>query len=109
MVLETFLGLILVLSIWTQLKIYLKRRSLPPGPFPWPVVGNLLSLNQSKPQKTFQNWFRVYGPIITVWMGGKPKIIINDYELMKDTLTRRGDLLNGRPRDFVFDFLMNGK
>lgn len=46
------------------------RSKMPPGPFPWPIVGNTFSLPDSKPWLHFEALSKKYNtPLITFWIG----------------------------------------
>uniref|UniRef100_A0A914UV68 Cytochrome P450 n=1 Tax=Plectus sambesii TaxID=2011161 RepID=A0A914UV68_9BILA len=82
-------------------------KKYPPGPFPFPVVGNCLSLDPEAPHESIAAFGRKYGPIFTVWLP-KPHIVISDYELMKQALVKDGDNFAGRFRGNVFSLFANG-
>jgi hypothetical protein len=42
-------------------KYRLKSQVLPPGPIPLPVLGNILSLDATRPWLTFTDWRSTYG------------------------------------------------
>jgi cytochrome P450 len=88
-------------------ELYGKRRGLPPGPTPWPIVGNLLQLDQKRPEKTLFEWGKNYGSVFTVWMP-QPMIMVNDYETMKETFLKQGDTFAGRPETFLVNTLLKG-
>lgn len=88
-------------------EFYGKRKNLPPGPTPWPIVGNILQLDQAHPEKTLSEWGKKYGPVFTIWLP-QPMVIIGDYEMMKETFLKRGDAFAGRPELFLFKELLNG-
>ena len=49
--------------------LYLRSR-MPPGPFPWPIVGNTYSLPENKPWIYFEALSKKFdAPIITFWIG----------------------------------------
>jgi len=49
--------------------LYLRWR-MPPGPFPWPIVGNTYSLPKNKPWIYFEELSKKYNaPLITFWIG----------------------------------------
>ncbi|KAL6004544.1 hypothetical protein ACLOJK_005099 [Asimina triloba] len=45
-----------------------QHKNLPPGPAPWPIVGNLLQLTE-KPHVALANMARTYGPLISLRLG----------------------------------------
>ena len=46
------------------------RSQMPPGPFPWPIVGNTFSLPERKPWIYFEELSNRYNtPLITFWIG----------------------------------------
>lgn len=58
-----------VLAVDYGRMLYL-RWQMPPGPFPWPVVGNTFSLPEHKPWIYFEELSRKYkAPLITFWIG----------------------------------------
>ena len=49
--------------------LYLRSR-MPPGPFPWPIIGNTFSLPEHKPWIYFEQLSKQYNaPLITSWIG----------------------------------------
>jgi hypothetical protein len=49
--------------------LYLRSR-MPPGPLPWPIVGNTFSLPENKPWIYFEELTKKYNaPLITFWIG----------------------------------------
>lgn len=123
------LGVILFLFAFILLfsfyNFYWKRKDLPPGPTPWPIVGNLLEIGSKPPGEflffflnfiiffagydVYLKWREKYGPIYTYWLGEKPVIAFCDYSLMNETLIKDGE--NYTDRDFFNDFylLVRGK
>jgi cytochrome P450 len=88
---------------------HLKRRHLPPGPMPLPIVGNLLSMDPSAPHVTIANWAQVYGPIFTCWIGAKPAIMVTGYDEMKEAFVKQGDNYAARPDYFTSELVAAGK
>uniref|UniRef100_A0A7E4V9Y7 Cytochrome P450 n=1 Tax=Panagrellus redivivus TaxID=6233 RepID=A0A7E4V9Y7_PANRE len=71
---------------------YWKRRGLPPGPIPFPLIGNIHQISQ--PQ--YNVWTRKYGPIYTYWMGEMAIVSVNDVAVIHDAFVKNGDDYAGR-------------
>ncbi|KAL2895695.1 Cytochrome P450 98A2 [Bienertia sinuspersici] len=71
--------------------------NLPPGPKPWPIVGNLYRI---KPVhfRCFNEWAQIYGPIISVWFGSKLFIVVSNSDLAKEVLKEHDQELANRIR-----------
>ncbi|KAK5967909.1 hypothetical protein GCK32_018724, partial [Trichostrongylus colubriformis] len=76
---------------------YWKRRHLPPGPVPLPILGNLHTILAHEPgYDVFEMWRKKYGPVYTYWIGTMPLVVVADYETMKETFVRDGDAYFGK-------------
>lgn len=75
------------------------RRRLPPGPFPLPILGNMLALPKTKPWVLFEQWSAKYdSPMITIWVGRTPNVIVNDAWVASEIMEKRADIFSSRPR-----------
>ncbi|KAB1221265.1 Cytochrome P450 76A2 [Morella rubra] len=98
------LGLILVTLLWVAWLMIAERRrrrakeqgQLPPGPRPWPVVGNLFKLDPAVPHKTFADLARKHGPIITLWLGSMRIVVVSSSEAARDMFKNHDVVLAGR-------------
>ncbi|RLM00496.1 hypothetical protein CFD26_108477 [Aspergillus turcosus] len=89
--------------IWSYVRMLRQRRTLPPGPFPFPIVGNVLQLASSKPWLQFKAWSEEYkNPLITVWIGRTPTVICNDAWTAHELMEKRSQIYSSRPRYVVF-------
>nr|CAD2185018.1 unnamed protein product [Meloidogyne enterolobii] len=106
-----FFGILLALfQLLLFYNFYWKRRHLPSGPTPLPIVGNLLELGKKPPgYDIFLKWREEYGPIYTYWVGEQPMVAFTEYSLINETIVKDGD--NYTDRDFFQDFytLARGK
>lgn len=71
---------------------------LPPGPIPWPFIGNKHIIPKKGPHIQFQQWSYKYGPIYTLWLGRQPTVIISDPVVAVDLLEKRSNKYSSRPR-----------
>lgn len=76
---------------------YRLRFRLPPGPTPWPVVGNLYHIKPVR-FRCFAEWAQAYGPIISVWFGSTLNVIVSSTELAKEVLKEKDGQLSDRHR-----------
>ncbi|KAL6736123.1 hypothetical protein Aduo_006509 [Ancylostoma duodenale] len=94
------LGFLLVTFVLFH-QFYWRRRHLPPGPIPLPLIGNTLSIDMRNPAKTFSLWHALYGPIYTVWLP-HPMIVMASHEVLKEALIRQGPAFAGRPSGYIW-------
>lgn len=87
----------------TYMRMLWQRSTLPPGPFPLPLVGNCLQLQRSKPWIQFHKWsIQFDSGLITIWIGRTPTIICNDAWDASELLDKRSNNFSSRPRYVVF-------
>nr|TKR98001.1 hypothetical protein D5086_0000207990 [Populus alba] len=83
------LPLLVLVSIFVLVLAYILyqrlRFKLPPGPRPWPVVGNLYDV---KPImfRCFAEWAQAYGSIISVWCGSTLNVVVCNADLARQVL-----------------------
>lgn len=63
----------------------LRNRRMPPGPFPWPIFGNLFSVGRGGHLLLAQLANR-YGNIMCVYLGKIPTIVVSDAKMAKELL-----------------------
>jgi hypothetical protein len=71
------------------------HKKLPPGPKPFPVIGNLLELGD-KPHKSLTELAKVHGPIMTLKLGRVTTIVISSANTAKEVLQTHDRLLSNR-------------
>ncbi|KAM3740859.1 hypothetical protein ACB098_08G131300 [Castanea mollissima] len=70
-------------------------KKLPPGPKPFPVIGNLLDLGD-KPHMSLANLAKVHGPIMRLKLGQVTTIVISSAAMAKEVLQTHDQLLSDR-------------
>jgi cytochrome P450 len=92
------IGLLVLILIGTLIfyNCYWKRRNLPPGPMPLPIIGNVIPLALSPPPDPYIKWTKQYGDIYTVWLGEMAVVCVSDSKTIYDTFVKDGDTYAGR-------------
>jgi hypothetical protein len=108
-----------VILIIGSYKVLSRRRkgALPPGPRPWPIVGNITQLPENRDWRTYEKWAKEYGKefesehinyslsdamigsVMSLSLGilGDPMIIINKFNVAKDLMNGRSANSADRP------------
>lgn len=68
-----------------------------PGPFQWPIFGNVASLGDA-PHLAFDEMTKKYGSVFRIKLGTVPVIVLNDIKTIKAALSRQKDIFSGRPQ-----------
>lgn len=72
-----------------------------PGPFPWPIIGNLAILGQYEvPFEAFTALSKIYGDAYSLTLGTTRCLVVNNLELIREVLNQNGKFFGGRP-DFI--------
>uniref|UniRef100_A0A8C4RBQ8 Uncharacterized protein n=1 Tax=Erpetoichthys calabaricus TaxID=27687 RepID=A0A8C4RBQ8_ERPCA len=69
---------------------------MPPGPTPVPLIGNLLQLNQWAFHESFMKLKETYGPVMTVYLGPKPLVVLVGFDAVHEALVEQADAFAGR-------------
>ncbi|KAH9917073.1 cytochrome P450 [Fomitopsis serialis] len=88
---------------WRQLS---RRRHLPPGPRPFPVLGNILQMALEFPEKRFAQWGKKYGDMIFLRMFNTPVLVINSAAAARDLLDKRSAIYSDRPHSVMMTDLL---
>ncbi|KAK9064016.1 hypothetical protein SSX86_017888 [Deinandra increscens subsp. villosa] len=89
---------LLVLLVIILFLVYQRLRlRLPPGPRPWPMVGNLYDIKPVR-SRCYAEWAQQYGPIISVWFGSILNVVVSNSELARQVLAEKDEQLADRHR-----------
>ncbi|CAI7793105.1 unnamed protein product [Closterium sp. NIES-53] len=104
-----FIAAVAVLISTSWLSFLRRRRTLPPGPSPWPILGNLPDLG-TLPFRSLAKLADRYGPILTIWFGSTPSVVISSPELAREVLKTNDKLCSSRPMIRTLEiFSLGGK
>ncbi|KAK9725889.1 hypothetical protein RND81_05G175800 [Saponaria officinalis] len=102
------ISIVVIVIIVTHYYFRRFKFNLPPGPRPWPVVGNIFNLKPIQ-FRCFNEWSQIYGPIISVWFGSTLNIVVSNSRLAKEVLkTHDYELANRQRTMSQANFTKNG-
>ncbi|KAK1420158.1 hypothetical protein QVD17_21522 [Tagetes erecta] len=85
-----------LLTIAYVITISGRRNSrLPPGPYPFPIIGNLLHLGD-KPHRSLATLCKRYGPLISLKLGSKTTIVVSSSDTAKEFFQTHDHLFSSR-------------
>lgn len=73
-----------------------RKLKLPPGPRPWPIVGNLPQLGEL-PHRAMHELAKKYGPLVHLQFGSFPAVVGSSLELAELMLKTKDISFAGRP------------
>ncbi|XP_058150369.1 cytochrome P450 2U1 [Dasypus novemcinctus] len=91
-----------------------RARGIPPGPTPWPLVGNFghmllppflqryswvhRAARASGTQAILDKLARVYGSIFSFFIGHQLVVVLNDFHSVREALVHQAEVFSDRPR-----------
>ncbi|XP_030647008.1 cytochrome P450 1D1 [Chanos chanos] len=106
-------GVTVALCVFTLLLLALRSQqkcpgaTLPPGPRPWPLVGNLLQMGEQI-HLSLTGLRAQYGDVFQMKMGSLVVVVLSGYSTIRQALVRQGEAFAGRPDLFTFSAIANG-
>ncbi|WKX91278.1 hypothetical protein Q1695_009819 [Nippostrongylus brasiliensis] len=97
------------------LKLWLKQRRLPPGPFPLPLIGNVHQLaygmfvRKMSIIEILQEWAKKYGSVHTFWFGPMATVNVCDYDLAVEAMVKKGSNFADRFSPYLLTMIRNGR
>ncbi|KAH8091048.1 cytochrome P450 [Cristinia sonorae] len=104
LLLPAFLALLILAERWSKSR---RRLSLPPGPKPWPIIGNVLDMPAVQPWKKYQEWCKMYkSDVIFLDLPTQPTIILGSAKAAWDLLDKKSQIYSDRTQSVMVQ-LMN--
>ncbi|KAJ0758954.1 putative ferruginol synthase [Helianthus annuus] len=72
-----------------------RNSRLPPGPFPFPIIGNLLHLGD-KPHQSLATLSKRYGPLMSLKLGTRTTIVVSSPDIAKEFFQKHDHLFSSR-------------
>ncbi|TKR59749.1 hypothetical protein L596_029377 [Steinernema carpocapsae] len=113
MVVFVILGILFFLAIYYHYQSF-NRKDLPPGPKPWPIIGNLGTLLYAEwrgisAMEILKQWKKDYGNLYTFYVGPIPTVQVVDYKTAVDAYVKHGDIHAGRMQIWQFQYIRGNR
>ncbi|CAN6232658.1 unnamed protein product [Urochloa humidicola] len=63
-----------------------RRRRLPPGPWPLPVIGSVHAVKWSRAHRSLAHLAERYGPLMCIWVGRHPTVVVSTPDAAREVL-----------------------
>ncbi|XP_040498560.1 cytochrome P450 1A1 isoform X2 [Ursus maritimus] len=80
----------------------------PPGPWGWPLLGNVLTLGKS-PHLALSRLSQRYGDVLQIRIGSTPVLVLSGLDTIRQALVRQSDDFKGRPDLYSFTLVTDGQ
>jgi cytochrome P450 len=87
--------------VWVVKALLQRPANIPPFPVkPYPIIGHIPFLKKS-PRETIGEWVKDTGEIFSLYMGPTLVVVLNSYEVLKETLVKQPDHFTDRPPSYL--------
>lgn len=83
------------------------KRKLPPGPMPWPIIGNLLQVG-AVPHEGTRKLTQQYGPLVFLKLGFVKAVVTDDPKLVTEFLKKQDHVFASRPHNIASEHFTYG-
>ena len=84
-------------------------RNLPPGPFPFPIIGNVHTLAADSRHVDFMKLEKRYGKVFRLYLGSKLLVVASGARAIKEVLVSKSTEFAGRPSLHCSEVYSEGK
>ncbi|KAF8510932.1 cytochrome P450 [Hysterangium stoloniferum] len=92
------IGVALSLAIWMLVRIRVRTHvPYPPGPSKHFILGNLLDMPTEYEYLKFQEWSKIYGPIMHLCVFGRNIVVLDSLQVVQDLMDKRALIYSDRP------------
>ncbi|EPT00018.1 hypothetical protein FOMPIDRAFT_1123461 [Fomitopsis schrenkii] len=97
-----FLAVVLAFAVYgLALRWHSRQRQLPPGPRPYPILGNIPHMTFDHPEKRFHQWKETYGDVTFLKLLSTPTLIVNSVAAARELLQKRSAKYSDRPHSVL--------
>ncbi|MEE6514668.1 hypothetical protein FKM82_022973 [Ascaphus truei] len=83
----------------------LKRKNMPPGPPPLPLLGNILQMSTKEMPTSLVKFSKLYGPVFTIYLSDSPMVVLAGYEVVKEAFVDHSDSFSARGNNDLSDLV----
>uniref|UniRef100_A0A0B7AYY9 Cytochrome P450 n=1 Tax=Arion vulgaris TaxID=1028688 RepID=A0A0B7AYY9_9EUPU len=88
--------------------LFRKQVNIPPFPVkPYPILGHLPFLKKT-PRETVAEWTNKSGEMFSLYMGQTLVVVLNTYDILKETLVKQSEHFTDRPPSFIGSISLEG-
>ncbi|XP_073497653.1 cytochrome P450 2C20-like [Phyllobates terribilis] len=91
--LVVLISLVLYFFTWRR---NLKRKNMPPGPPPLPLLGTMLHVSTKEMPQSLMKLSETYGPVFTIYMSYLPAVVLVGHDCVKEALIENGNMFSKR-------------
>ncbi|XP_069464041.1 cytochrome P450 1B1 [Ambystoma mexicanum] len=104
------LSAMLTVHLWKWLRMRHGKSSglAPPGPYPWPVIGNAAQIGRA-PHLFFTRLTKKYGDVFQIKLGSQTVVVLNGEHAIHEALIKKGKDFAGRPDFLSFKAVSGGR
>ncbi|XP_053509135.1 cytochrome P450 2K1 [Ictalurus furcatus] len=96
--------LIVVIYFYLSGSSFKEDANEPPGPKPFPLLGNLLQLDLDRPHESLSELAKTYGSVFKVYFGTKKVVVLAGYKTVKQALVKYAEEFGEREINHTFKF-----
>ncbi|RWR87571.1 geraniol 8-hydroxylase-like protein [Cinnamomum micranthum f. kanehirae] len=88
-------SILLLINLLQHARKKAKMPTLPPGPPPLPIIGNLFELGD-KPHESLTELAKTHGPLMTLKLGSVTTVVVSSAAMAEEVLQNKDRFLSGR-------------
>jgi len=100
------LAIILVTVVVNRFSV---SKNLPPGPFPFPIIGNAHKLAADSRHVDLMAMEKQYGHVFRLYLGSQLVVVVSGANAVKEALVTRSAEFAGRPKVYTGEVYSQGK
>ena len=93
MALSLLIAIIVSILAWSHFRR--RRQNLSPGPYPFPIIGNILQLGRN-PHKSLTHLSETYGPLMSLKLGSMHTVVVSSPDSARLVLQEHDQAFSGR-------------